>query len=111
MGELIVRHFFEENKIKNTFNPIIDIKPIQDCDVITEQGRYDIKALKDTNQYFLVNEAAHNNKKKRELITHYLFVIIKTNNEANIISFSKKEIDGWDIVESRYTKVYRKKRI
>ena len=109
LGELIVRHTFYKRGIDNRFNPIKDIKPVVDWDCITHNGKYDIKTVRESDKYLRINKNAHENKKKYNLITHYLFVILKGRTEANIFIFPKEDIWNWEIVKSRYTDVYRKK--
>jgi len=104
MGELIVRHYFEETRQKYKPTPLVDFKPIPGPDVITSNCRIDVKCA-DHNGLFVNDQSYKNNKGD---ITHYLFIILKDEENAELRLYSYEDVGMWELKDLTYTPAYVK---
>jgi hypothetical protein len=111
LAELIARHHLEDGENQISVAPLVEENPIVGADItlygIGEDYFIDVKGVKKSSEYLRVNYKAHNNPNKK--ITHYMFIQPITRQRANYCFVTKEELNDWEIVESTYTKCYRKK--
>jgi len=92
LGELIYNEYLKsigKNYIPNSFK---GDKPLPEPDVLVDyRFKIDVKAIAKHTEIFSVNYDAHNNPEKH--VTHYVFIRLLGNNECDIYSCQKKEID------------------
>jgi hypothetical protein len=92
LGELIYNEYLktiEKNYIPNSFK---GDKPLTEPDVLVDyRFKIDVKTIAKHTKIFSVNYDAHHNHKKH--VTHYVFIRLLGNNECDIYSCQKKEID------------------
>lgn len=116
-AELVARHIFEEQDLEYDATSIIDTKPVVEADIFLSNIvdgfdsfnliSIDVKGVKSKERYLRVNYNAHNNPKKK--ITEYLFIQPRGSRKARYCWFSHIEVNEWEVVDSKYTKCYRKK--
>ena len=111
LAELIARNHFDNGKLEIKAAPLVEENPIVAADItlygIGEEYLIDVKGVKKSSEYLRINYDAHNNSKKK--VTHYLFIQIMSRTKAKYCWVTKKQINYWEVVESTYTKCYRKK--
>jgi len=92
LGELIYNEYLKsigKNYIPNSFK---GDKPLPEPDVLVDyRFKIDVKAIAKHTKIFSVNYIAHHNPEKH--VTHYVFIRLLGNNECDIYSCQKKEID------------------
>jgi hypothetical protein len=105
-GELVAQYFaFTQGK---NFVPtqLLASRPLQEPDITLGGKRFDVKAIRPTAPYLQVNETAHLKSKN---ITDYWFVQCFNKNQARFWWYTHNEIDEWETVDAKYSKVYQKK--
>jgi len=107
MGELIFSHYLHSKGIKHTLNKILDNKPVVSWDIkISENCLIDVKTKKTDKikRHFLVNKKGHHKEGKN--VTHYVFIILGEDNNAEYFIFDKAEISKWEIINVKYSDAY-----
>ena len=111
LAELIARHHLDNGDNEIEVAPLVEENPIVEADIILygigEKYLIDVKGVKKSAEYLRVNYSAQNNPNKK--ITHYMFIQIISRTKAKYCWISKDKINSWEIADSTYTKVYRKK--
>ena len=108
-AELIARHIMDNNiGIRYKAAALIEKNPVVEADIIMqgvdEINYIDVKGVRSEGNALRVNFKAHNNPKKK--VTHYLFIQPLNGLQARFCWFTRKQVDGWNVVKSTYTECY-----
>ena len=111
LGELIAQHFFIEQGAYFEATEILSNKPLIEADIFVKSmfntRKIDVKTLKSSHRYLMVNQFVHENPLKD--VNEYMFIQIIKKGQCKIWFYSHEDVDKWNIVEQTYSKVYAKK--
>jgi hypothetical protein len=109
-GELIARHYLEENNINFVGASLIEKRPVAEPDILINENSIDVKCSLSKN-LLSVNKKSHHNENKRP--NEYWFV--KPNidkGEAIIYKVYSIDVDNWKVeVHPKYKDEYYKEEV
>lgn len=100
LGELIVLHFLEGKNESYIHAPFVEETPYQGPDVEWNGKLFDIKTCNENARYLLVNAEA---AQKLKGVSHYWFVKILNDREAQMWVFPKEDVSKWPVKNFGYT--------
>ena len=105
LGEIVVRWWCDTTGRKYTASPLLDEKPVVDCDIVINGNRIDIKTTSRPNAVY-VNHRAHRNTRK--VNDGVLFVLIENSlpHFAQLFYATHAEVSAWPVEKLKYTEAF-----